>query len=257
MQNATQGKTARHAARPLDLVREALGPRREVAEKLRRLGALLAGYASGEELDRRLARLRDLGIVPAIPTRVQLAVGAYDMLRFWITPAAADYYGKMGLSFGFHQVLRFLDEPASLADPVGFFSTRDGIIGHLMQVVHANPVYDLELLQMFDDGLDELEAQLEAMLAGTHPRAASIGAIVEEADYHARLLAFVRAFRRDPTTPPMLRSNVAEGGFSALERTFGSLRAAMRYFNHMPRDPLAAARHAIDVHAFPLELAEP
>ena len=32
-----------------------------------------------------------------------------------------------------------------------------------MQVVHLNPVYDLQLLQMFPDGLDELEAQVAAM----------------------------------------------------------------------------------------------
>jgi len=33
------------------------------------------------------------------------------------------------------------------------------------------------------------------MIAGTHPRARSIGAIIEEPDYHARLLEYVREFR--------------------------------------------------------------
>ena len=80
----------------------------------------------------------------------QLFAGAIDMLRFWISPASADYYRSIGIDYAFHQVLRFLDEPASLGDPIGLFSTRDAIIGHLMQVVHANPRYDLELLLMHD-----------------------------------------------------------------------------------------------------------
>jgi hypothetical protein len=184
-------------------------------------------------------------------------VGSIDMLRFWISPAAADYYARRGIGDGFHQLLRFLEEPASLTDPVGFFSTRDGIIGHLMQVVHANPVYDLQLLGMFDDGIEELERQLEAMLSGTHPRAATIAAIVEEADYHAHLLEFVRAWRADPTVAPLLRDNVAESAaFSDIERTFGSLTTAMRYFCRLPRTPREAAEHLWTVRAFPAHLAD-
>jgi hypothetical protein len=249
-------RAARFEARPVDLLRQAAGGPAEMVAKARRLGSILAAFARGDELDARLGRLHEKGIVEVIPSRVQLFVGGADMLRFWITPAAADYYEKMGISFTFHQILRFLDEPSSLVDPVGFFSARDGIIGHLMQVVHANPVYDLELLQMFDDGLDELEAQLEGMLAGTHPRTESIRAIVEEPEYHGRLLDFVRVFRRDPTAPPMLRSNIEEGGFGPLERTFGSLRTSMRYFNKMPTDPIAGAMHLINVMQFPMDLAE-
>lgn len=248
--------TDRLTASPFFLLRRAAGSPSEIAGKLRRLVEILRGYARSGDLDARLAALHKRGLIETIPTRVQLVVGAADMLRFWISPAAADYYEKKGIDYGFHQLLRFLDEPASLTDPVGFFSTRDGIIGHLMQVVHANPVYDLQLLQMYDDGLDALESQLESMLDGTHERAASIGAIVEEPDYHARLLEFVRAYRRDPETPPMLRSNVAEGPFADVERTFGTLPGAMRYFARLPADPAAAARHLLFVRSFPRELAE-
>ena len=138
-----------------------------------------------------------------------------------------------------------------MADPVGFFSTRDGIIGHLMQVVHANPVYDLELLGMYPDGHDELERQLEQMVAGTHPRARAIGAIVEEPEYHARLLEFVRAWRRDPGIPPLLRGNVAASPvFGEIEKTFGSLRGAMRYFCKLPTTAAAALRHIRTVRTF-------
>jgi hypothetical protein len=249
------GLTTRRTSPPIALLRQAAGSPSAALGKLRRLAALLSAYADGVELDARLLRLHQKGLVDAIPGRIQLVVGSIDMLRFWISPASAQYYEAIGIGYGFHQLLRLLDEPASLADPVGLFSTRDGIIGHLMQVVHANPVYDLELLQMFDDGLDALEAQLEAMLAGTHPRAAAIGAIVEEPDYHARLLAFVRAFRRDPGVPPMLRSNIEPGGFGELERTFGSLRGAMRYFTRLPDDALGAAVHVLTVRALSPALA--
>jgi hypothetical protein len=222
-----------------------------MAEKLQRLASAIAAYADGPALDARLARLEALGHVPAAPTRVQLVVGAIDMLRFWINPAAADYYRDRGIGYGLHQVLRILDEPASMIDPVGFLSTRDNIIGHLMQVVHANPIYDLQLLESHEDGLESLESQLEQMLDGTHPRARSIGAIVEEPDYHARLLAFVRAYREAPDAPAPLRQNVEDKPrFQELDRTFGSLPAAMRYFATLPRTPLGAALHLVTVRRF-------
>jgi hypothetical protein len=64
-----------------------------------------------------------------------------------------------------------------------------------MQVVHLNPIFDLQLIQMFDDGLEDFERQVEAMVAGTHPRHRTIAAIVEEDGYHERLLDYVRRFR--------------------------------------------------------------
>jgi hypothetical protein len=238
-------ETARRRESSGALLRRAAGPPVSWPGKARRLATILASYADGRELDERLARLHRTGVIDAVPARVQLAVGAWDMLRFWISPAAADYYDRLGISYAFHQVLRFLDEPSSLADPIGLFSTRDGIVGHLMQVVHTNPVYDLQLLCMFDDGLDALEAQLAAILAGTHPRAGSIAAIVEEPGYHAALLDFVRRWRRDPSIPPLLRSNVvASPMFTELDRVFGTMTGAFRYFNALPSNITMALHHA-------------
>lgn len=240
--------TARTTESALHLLGDAAGSPRAALGKLERLSRVLAGYAARGRLDARLERLRRRGHVDEVPTRLQLLVGGVDMLRFFIAPAAADYYAERRIDFRFHQLLRFLDEPASLVDAVGFFSTRDGIIGHLMQVVHANPVYDLQLLDMFDDGLTELERQLGQMLAGAHPRGKAIGAIVEEADYHARLLEFVVRWRADPSTPPLLRSNVASSArFRELEALFGTLTSAMRYFCDLPTTPLGALRHLVTV----------
>lgn len=258
MMTESAERTQRRTASPISLLRKAAGSRAEIAAKAARFGELLARYANGRDLDDRLARLLRAGVIEQAPTRVQLVVGSIDMLRFWISPASSDYYKAIDIDYAFHQVLRFLDEPASLADPVGFFSSKDGIIGHLMQVVHANPHYDLELLSMWSDGLEDLERQVERMIAGTHPRAISIGAIVEEPDYHGKLLAYVRAFRADPMAAAPLRSNVSESEhWRSLERTFGSLRTAMRYFCKLPTDPVAAARHLLTVKEFPAHLAEP
>lgn len=237
--------TARTTESAARLLRDAAGPPRVLRGKLARLGRIAVGYASSRRLDARLVRLHARGHIESVPTRIQLAVGGWDMLRLFIKPAAADYYETQHIDFAFHQLLRFLDEPASLADPVGLFSSRDGIIGHLMQVVHANPVYDLQLLDMFEDGQEELERQLASMLAGTHPRARSIGAIIEEPDYHARLLEFVRAWRRDPSIPPMLRKNLESNErFRDLEATFGTMTSAMKYFCTMPTTLAGAIEHA-------------
>lgn len=237
------------------LLSDAIGPLPGVAPKLGRLVAILSEYGRGKGLDARLLQLQSRGLMDRAPSRLQLVVGSIDMVRFWISPAAADYYRSQGIDFTFHQILRFLDEPASMADPVGFFSTPDNIIGHLMQVVHANPLYDLQLLDAHEDGLAELVRQLEQMIAGTHPRSQSIGAIVEEPDYHARLLAFVKKWQVDRTTPPVLRSNIATNPeFRALEATFGSLTEAMRYFCRLPNTLAGAARHLATVHRFPAEL---
>ena len=217
------------------LLLSAAGSPSDMLRKLARLMRTFAAYADSTALDARLRRLRDLRHIERIPTRVQLVVGSIDMLRFWIVPASKDYYLTKGIDFTFHQVLRFLDDPASLADPTGFFTERDVIIGHLMQVVHANPRYDLELLDSHDGGLDALEEQVQQMIEGTHPRARSIGAIVEDPEYHPRLLGYVRAYRSERTVAAPLRENVAASAhFRALEQTFGALPTAMRYFTTLP-----------------------
>ena len=250
MQNES---VARMSASPVELIRNAAGTPREMAGKLARLAQAIAAYANGPALDRRLARLSELGYVETIPTRIQLVVGSIDMLRFWIAPASAEYYAQRNIHFGFHQLLRILDEPASMVDPTGFLSTADNIIGHLMQVVHANPCYDLQLLCSYEGGLDELERQVVAMIEGTHPRARSIGAIVEEADYHERLLHYVRQFKADPNAESPLRDNVATSPkWQRIEKIFGTLPGAMRYFATLPRTPLGAAWHLLTVKELPV-----
>jgi hypothetical protein len=236
-------------AAPWLLVREAMGSPREVRTKLRRLRGAVTHYGREHLIAPRLERLFDLGHIDVIPTRLQRMVGAIDMMRFFIVPCAADYYDTKGINFRFHTLLRWLDDPASVIDPTGFNSSRDAIIGHVLQVVHANPRYDLQLLDSFVDGIDEMERQTLAVLDGSHPRTASIRAIVEDSGYHGRLLGYIRNYRLDPHTPPPLRDNI-DDRFADVERTFGSLHTAMRYFATMPTTVSGAIWHLRNVDVF-------
>jgi hypothetical protein len=251
--------TLRLTASRTTLVRTALGGPREIAAKLARVARTLALWLRPREIDRRLERLAARGYVASRPTRLQLLFGSLDMLRFVIEPASRDYYRQRGIDFGLHQLLRWLDDPCSLIDPTGFFSDRDTIMGHVMQVVHLNPLYDLQLLQMFPDGLAEFERQLAQMVAGTHPRARTIGAIVEEPDYHARLLDYVRRYRRDPTTRPLVREAQTlrdDPAFAAAERTFATLPGFIAYCNELPRDLRSLRRRLRALKSFPQELEQ-
>ncbi|PRQ04548.1 hypothetical protein ENSA5_06720 [Enhygromyxa salina] len=244
---------ARFSERPLKLLRRTLGDRKSIRGKLRRAGYALANYAFPKRIEPRLGKLRTLGYIGADPNRTQLLFGSVDMFRFFIVPCAADYYRSKEITFVFHALLRFLDDPASMMDPTGFMSHRDAIIGHLMQVTHADPIYDLQLLAAIDDGLDELERQIVQILDGTHPRSKSIGAIIEDPDYHRRLLEHVREFKANPAgCKPLLRENVANNPhFAEIADTFGDLPSAIGYFASLPDRPLPALLRLLRTREFP------
>jgi hypothetical protein len=246
-------KLARFSERPLTLIRRTLGSRKEIRGKIRRASHTLANYANPKRVEGRFERLRTLGYIGGDPNRTQFIFGSLDMFRFFIVPCAADYYRSKNITFAFHALLRFLDDPASMMDPTGFMSHRDAIIGHLMQVTHADPVYDLQLLAAIDDGLAELETQLVQILDGTHPRADSIGAIIEDAEYHQRLLEHVREFMVDPAScTPMRRENVVNNPrFAEIAGTFGDLPSTIGYFASLPNRPLPALRRLIRTRSFP------
>jgi hypothetical protein len=248
-------RTARQTDGAVALLLRAIGGPSAVRGKLERLVRTSRLWLSPAELGRRLDRLESLGYVDRRPSRLQMLAAGLDMLRFVIEPAARDYYRQRGISFGLHQVLRVLDDPVSMIDPTGLFSDRDTIIGHVMQVVHLNPVYDLQLLEMFDDGVAELERQVEEMVAGTHPRAGTIGAIVEDAGYHARLLDYVRRWRADPRTPPLVRSEQTirdDPHFAAAEKQFAELPGFFSWASRLPADAAGLLRHLREVRRFPI-----
>ena len=252
LESVSHCDTHRGRASAWTLIREAAGSPRDVVRKARAFVRGLFAYLDHGQTLARLERLKELGHIDQIPSRIQRVVGSADMLRFWISPNAADYYQSRGIGYGLHQVLRVLDDPLSMSDPLGFLSERDVIVGHLMQVVHANPVYDLQLLESYDGGIDELVLQLREMVAGRHPRQESIGAIVEEGDYHARLLDYTLRWRTDPATESMQRENVLQSPhWSALDATFGSLPTAIAYMCTLPTTWRGAFRHLLTVRSFP------
>lgn len=247
---------ARLAASPLRLLRQALGGPRQIRDKAARSTRTLRLWLDRREVDARLAALQRRGHIDRIPTRIQLAFGAWDMLRFVIVPASRDYYRHKGINFTFHQVLRWLDDPGALLDPTGFFSDRESIMGHVMQVVHLNPIYDMQLLEMFDDGLEVFEREVTAMVAGTHPRAQTIGAVIEDPDYHRRLLQYIVAFRADPTQAvPIVRLEQSlrdDPSFAAAEQQFASLPGYVAWCNALPTDLTKLVRHRATLRRFPI-----
>jgi hypothetical protein len=250
----------RQSASPLTLIRTALGGPREIGGKLARLLGTARLWLRPGEVRGRLEELQRAGLVDELPGRAQIFFGGLDMLRFVIEPFSREYYEMKGISFGFHQLLRVLDDPVSMIDPTGFLSERDTIIGHVMQVVHLNPIYDLQLMEMFPGGLDEFERQVAAMVDGSHPRHRTISAIVEEPDYHARLLEYVRRYRRDRFAPPIRREQGElrnDPVAAAAERTFATLPGFLRYCRRLPPGLVANLRRLRRVERFPLEWAEP
>ncbi len=237
IQGAKDTPPLRRSASSWTLLRTALGGPREIAAKLRRLGRTLRLYARPRDIDQRLRNLEQKGYIRVRPRRAQIFFGGLDMLRFVIEPAARDYYRQQGISFSFHQLLRVLDDPVSMIDPTGFLSERDTIVGHVMQVVHLNPVYDLQLIEMFPDGLEDFERQVQEMVAGTHPRHRTISAIVEDPGYHARLLDYVRRYRADRNAAPPVREEQtlrSDPHFAAAEKQFATLPGFIDYCNTLP-----------------------
>lgn len=249
---------ARLRERPWALIRRTVGDREAIRGKVERASHALVNYLFHRRVEDRLRTLRELGLIEHIPNRTQMFFGSLDMFRFFIVPCAADYYRSKDIRFGFHALLRVLDDPASMMDPTGLVSHPDAIIGHLLQVTHADPVYDIQLLAAHEGGIDELERQLVLVLAGTHPRSESIGAIIEDPDYHVRLLEYVREFRIDPHCTRLLRENIERNPeFKVLADTFGSLPTALDYFASLPQRPLRALIRMLRTHEFPGQASDP
>ena len=239
--------TDRLKQHPLKLMLRAIGSPPVIINKIYRLAITLFNTFYLPNQQKRLQRLMDIGFIEKIPSQKQLWFGAYDAFRFFISPGAASYYKTRKINFTFHQLLRFLNDPSGIADPIGIRVPRDTIICHLLEVVHANPVYDLQLLDQFEDGLSEMEKQTQQMLDATHVRHHSIMAITEDKNYHPRLLDYVKIYRANPAAKQMVRaSGMARNNpyFLLAECTFGTLPASFRYFNRLPNNFSKLWKHA-------------
>jgi hypothetical protein len=239
--------TDRLRQNPLRLMIRAIGGPSVILNKTGRWLTTIFNTFYYPAMKRRLQRLQEIGFIEQIPSQKQLWFGAYDMLRYFISPGADSYYKTKNINFTFHQILRLLNDPSGISDPIGIRVPRDTIICHLLEVVHANPVYDLQLLDQFEDGLEEMEKQTMQMINGTHQRYHSITAITEDPDYHRNLLEYVKRYRLDPSARQMLRaSGTARNNphFLLAECMFGTLPSAFRYINRLPDNFSSLLQHA-------------
>ena len=228
---------ARKELSALQLMARALGGPLVIFDKLKRFFVTLSYYFRPGAQRKRLERLKIKGYIEKIPSWGQIWFGSFDMLRYFIEPAAESYLKSKGINFFFHQVLRVLNDPASMIDPVGIRVPRDTIICHVLEVVHANPVYDFQALEQFDDGLDQMQLQVEQMLQKSHKRYKSISAITEDPDYHQRRYTYLLEYRKDPLTRQMIRDTGdarKDRAFLLAELTYGTLPSVFRYFNRLP-----------------------
>jgi hypothetical protein len=257
---AAENATDRVKQHPYKLMLRALGSPIIIANKVWRFAATLFNTFYVPNQKKRLHRLKEIGFIDRIPSQKQLWFGAYDMFRYFVVPGAASYYKTKGINFRFHILLRFLNDPSGLTDPIGIRAPKNTIIGHLLEVVHANPVYDLQLLDQFDDGLDEMEKQTLQMINKTHPRYSSISAIIEDEKYYPELYTYIQKYRKNPATPQLIRATGDvrnDTNFVRAEITFGTLPSAFRYFNRLPDDLRSLISHTRTEKIINLDYCDP
>jgi len=150
----------------------------------------------------RVSRLRDLGHCEVVPTLSQLLVASRDQLSFSLGADTKEFYKAQGIPWGYHNFRRFLAYPTTMMDPVGLFSSRDTIIQHVLQTFHRHATYDLVLLSGHENGVEEMQRQLNQLAAGTHLHQRSLDALVEDGSYHDRLRKDVAEFAENPHVDP-------------------------------------------------------
>jgi hypothetical protein len=189
---------------------DAVGGWRQNLDKLTQLLGLIAGYLRPSLVRRRLQRLRALGHLDGgagadpdapLPTLPQLLVAARDQMIVSATEETRIFYRSQGIPWVFHNLRRFVSGPATMLDPVGLFSPRETIVQHVLQTFHRHPVYDLVLLRAHEGGVEALDRQARALLAGRHPHQRALQSLIEDGSYHARLPEEIAAFQADPLLP--------------------------------------------------------
>jgi len=177
---------------------DVLGGWSQNREKLAQVGMMIWAMARPSCVRARLERLVELGHCEEVPTMAQLLVASRHQLSFSLAADTREFYRAQGIPWGFHNLRRFVAYPTTMMDPVGLFSPRDSIIQHILQTFHRHATYDLVLLRSHEDGLEEMQRQLDQLAEGTHRHQRSLDSLVEDGSYHDRLRVDVPEFRRNP-----------------------------------------------------------
>lgn len=233
-------------AHPLKELGTAIGPWSAIRRKTLNAMRTVWNTLYRKERRRRLQLLQDQGRIENIPTEWQIWMASYDMMTGYIIPSNDEFYANYDKNQYWLQFLRVLDEPSTMMDPTGLAVDAETVIQHLLHVVHCSAGYDVGLLEMFPDGLDRLEAQLEAYVDGRHPRQRAIADLIERPSYPAELLDAVRLYRQDPETHWRVTTFETPTGCDELfdfgiER-YGTLGRLLRYAGTLPRSPWASLK---------------
>ena len=180
----------------------------------------------------RLRAAREKGHIDVVPTTAQLWIAARDQIFLKALGDSRELYRRKGIPWTFHHLRRFLAEPTTLMDPIGVYCSVDTIVNHVLQTVHHNPLYDMELLDSRDGGLDELERQLDQLAAGTHLHQDALETLVEEPDYWQHLRVSVREFRRGQRPYPELAEHYDPDRALAIDQ-FKDMRGYTRYASRL------------------------
>jgi hypothetical protein len=185
----------------LRLLADVIGGLRQNVDKVVQLVSFVMALLTPSRVQKRLEKLRELGHIDVVPSLPQLLVAGRDQMILSASTETKLFYVSQGIPWVFHNVRRFLSGPATVLDPVGLFAPRDAIVHHVLQTFHRHPVYDFVLLRAQDGGLEEMEKQARAIVAGTHPHQRALSSLIEDGSYHARLVEDVVAFRAHPDLP--------------------------------------------------------
>lgn len=227
-------------------LRAAIGGPRAFVAKWSRAARTAAGMLDPRLRQARLQAMAERGWIEQMPTAWQLTLGSAHMLLGYILPSNVQFYEHYDQPHWWQQLIRVLDEPSAVMDPVGFGLSAEMLVSHLVQVVHSSAGYDVALLDLIPGGLEQLEAELDLLVAGRHPRQSALDALVERPGYHARLREAVRAYRADPSASWRVDTFMAPEGCDALYEwgidTFGSPARLVRYCCRLPRSPWQGLR---------------
>jgi hypothetical protein len=220
----------------------ALGGPRQNADKLRHLGSLALALLRPRVVYERLARLRDLGHIEELATLSALLVAARDQMMVSASAETKLFYESQGIPWVFHNLRRFLSNPATMLDPVGLFSPRDVIIHHVLQTFHRHPLYDLVLLRAHVGGVEAIAEQAEQVVRGAHPHQRALESLVEDGGYHARLVRDIQAFAEAPhmAARPVPRNLLADPLLMLAMDQFKDLAGLMRYASRLQVRPIDA-----------------
>jgi hypothetical protein len=220
----------------VSLLADVLGGVRQNADKLRQLVSLVAAFFRPRLVRRRLERLRALGHTDAVPTIGQLLVAGRDQMMVGAAEETKIFYRAQGIPWIFHNARRFLAGPATMLDPVGFFSPREAIVEHVLQTFHRHPVYDLVLLRAHDGGVEEMAKQARQIVEGTHPHQRALASLIEDGSYHARLPSDIAAFEAASRAParPIPPGLVDDPELMLAMDQFKDVAGFVRYASRLP-----------------------